>query len=307
MPHAHIVLKLSDVPVLRDNKDATINWVDEYITARMPSPLNGNSTDDDRKYRFLVESHMIHECNWTNVNGCKKSATCKCKRGFDDTEILEHTEFDEKGFPNYRRDFECDLRVVSHNKRLLCDWEGHANVEYAGGSRCVLYLYKYLYKGAKKVKVNVTSVNDDDVRDEISLYLRGRFLCAMDAMWCVLGYQTYPAPYPPVHPIKTKMPSVVRELLLENKSCDMLVYFNRPEILRDLKYIDVFKNYVAKNTLPARFRNRPELQDDINGFFVIAVQGLRQPLYLYQRTDTDVVIRLDMLYITSGIFIDTYF
>ena len=41
-------------------------------------------------------------------------------------------------------------------------WDGHANVEYSGSTYTVLYLYKYLFKGAKKVSVRF--IIEDDVR-----------------------------------------------------------------------------------------------------------------------------------------------
>ena len=108
--------------------------------------------------------------------------------------MRDRTDFDGKGFPLYKRSNESDLKIVSHSHKLLLDWEGHANVEYAGSAFCVLYLYKYLYKGHKKVKVSVSNDKDcNENEDEISLYLRDRFLCAIDAMWRTLGYHTYPA------------------------------------------------------------------------------------------------------------------
>ena len=45
-----------------------------------------------------------------------------------------------------------DLRVVSHNKDILMDWDGHCNLEYVGISSVIKYLHKYLFKGAKKQK-----------------------------------------------------------------------------------------------------------------------------------------------------------
>ena len=300
LPHAHIVVKLKDLPTVAEDREAVIDWIDTNTSACMPPNNHGGSTEDEMRYRELVESFMVHNCNWTNANGCKASATCKCKRGYDDTIVREHTDFDDKGFPLYKRENESDLKIVPHNRKLLLDWEGHANVEYAGSAFCVLYLYKYLYKGHKKVKVSVTNEKDrNEDEDEISLYLRGRFLCAMDAMWRTLGYQTYPAPEPNVQTVKVKMPNVVRQILLEKKSCDMLIYFNRPLELREMKYTDVFKYYVTNETLPARFANRPDMEGVRDGFFKIAIQGLRL-MYLCRRTDSSVIMRLEMLYVTAG-------
>lgn len=267
----------------------------------MPPPNHGGSTEEEIRYRDLVEAHMIHNCNWSNVNGCKASSTCKCKRGYDDTVIQERTSFDERGFPEYKRDHECDLKVVPHIRLILLDWEGHANVEYAGSAFCVLYLYKYLYKGSKKVKVSLSENENhpDENREDIRLYLRGRFLCAMDAMWRILGYHTYPAPDPRVQVIKVKMPNVVCQLLLETKSCDLLVYFNRPTALQNMKYTELFKYYISYSKLPARFRHNPESENDINGYFTLHIQTL-PIIYLCKRADTTAIIRLEMLYITAG-------
>ena len=48
-------------------------------------------------------------------------------------------------------------------------------------------MYQYLYKGAKKAKLKLTNADDVNDKDEITLYLRGRYLCSMDAMWRTLG------------------------------------------------------------------------------------------------------------------------
>ena len=76
--------------------------------------------------------------------------------------------------------------------------------------------------------MKLTNCEDVSDKDEITLYLRGRYLCSMDAMWRTLGkfidlsyimtfivliflkinivkdYQTYPAPNPSVRIIKIK-------------------------------------------------------------------------------------------------------
>ena len=299
MPHAHIVLKLNNVPTVSDSgEDATAQWIDEIISARMPPTLHGRSSEEDIRYRLFVETHMIHKCSIA-ANGCKDSPTCKCKRGYEDTAIQDKTTFDERGFPVYRRDFECDLDVVPHNRSLILDWDGHANTEYAGNTQCVLYLYKYLYKGAKKVKLRLTNAEDVQDDDEVTLYLRGRFLCAMDAMWRTLGYQTYPASVPAVQTITVKMPEMVQHLLRDRKSSDMLVYFNRPMQLMHLKYTELFATYIVTEKLSRRFHH--EDMNDLNGYYIISIPLLRRDLYLQRRTDTGTtIIRMEMLYVTAG-------
>jgi hypothetical protein len=69
-----------------------------------------------------------------------------------------------------------DLRVVPHNRELLLDWERHINVKYAGTSISVLYLYKYLVKGNRKIKAIFQDITENiSKNDEIKLYIRGMF------------------------------------------------------------------------------------------------------------------------------------
>ena len=63
--------------------------------------------------------------------------------------------------------------------------------------------------------------------DEHLMYIRGRKLCAMDAFWQVMGYQTHPASTPSVRLVKAKMPSCLGELQNDGKLSDLLVYFDR--------------------------------------------------------------------------------
>ena len=39
--------------------------------------------------------------------------------------------FDEKGYPQYKRE-KNDLKTVPYNPLILLDWEGHANLEFTG-------------------------------------------------------------------------------------------------------------------------------------------------------------------------------
>ena len=69
-----------------------------------------------------------------------------------------------------------DLRVIPHNRELLLDWERPINVEYVGTNNSVLYLYKYLFKGNRKIKAIFQDISENiSKNDEIKLYIRGRF------------------------------------------------------------------------------------------------------------------------------------
>ena len=123
MPHAHIVLKLENMPD-EDDHDGMQVWIDEFISARLPTkPVVGVSSPADIKYYDLVIEKMTH------THAMKKqllmNAVC---------------------FSIYWRPNAADKMIVSHNRLMLLDWDGHCKVVFAGSTFCVLYLYKYLFK-----------------------------------------------------------------------------------------------------------------------------------------------------------------
>jgi hypothetical protein len=183
LPHAHIVIRLSNVPESND-PDACSEWIDQFLTCQYPD-INDNSSASDIQYHKLVEKNMVHKCVKA-VNGCLDDQGV-CRKGYHRTISQPKTTFCERGYPIYKRR-DKDLNVVPHNRKLLLDWGGHAYIDWCGSTYTVLYLYKYLYKGAKKVKFRLENADDVDDQDEITLYLRGRYLCSMDAAWRILGY-----------------------------------------------------------------------------------------------------------------------
>jgi hypothetical protein len=70
-----------------------------------------------------------------------------CTRGYSNRELIPETDVDAKGYPICRRSrTPNDLNVVPHNREIALDCDGHANVEFAGSTYSVLYLFKYLHK-----------------------------------------------------------------------------------------------------------------------------------------------------------------
>jgi len=114
---------------------------------------------------------------------------------------------DEHGYPLYKRVNISDLKVVPHNTNILLDWNGHANVEYSSSSYCIIYLYKYLL-----ACVSNRQKNRDRPTDEIDAYVKGRYMCVMDAMWRTCGYQTYPGSISAANLVKVmfeKLPRII--------------------------------------------------------------------------------------------------
>ena len=139
LPLAHLIVQLSDMPNF-DNKTEMAIWIDNNISAMLPN-INEFSTEEEIRYYNLVDKFMTHTCSTGTVNSCLDSNGF-CKKHFTDNIIRNETTFSDKGYPQYKRTCEKDLRIVPHCQKILMDWNGHANVEFAGTTYIVLYLYK---------------------------------------------------------------------------------------------------------------------------------------------------------------------
>lgn len=169
----------------------------------------------------------------------------------------------------------------------MIDWDGHANLEFAASSYVVFYLFDYICKGNRKVQLVLNNVSDLHEEDEINIFLRGRMLTSMDAVWRTFGYRTYPAPQPSVRLIKAKLPNDLQFMLREGKLSDLYVYFQRPISLHHLKYAEFFTYYCYKYTLnQQRFLNDNAVFDE-NGnlrFCYIEPQNGIKGFYIYKRS-----------------------
>jgi hypothetical protein len=282
----------------------------------MPSTPTNQSSEEDWKYFNCVEQNMIHVCS-NAVNGCLDK-NGNCKRGYRSREAMESTTLDHNGYPIYRRPNRDDLKVVPHNREVLLDWDGHINVEYAGTSYTVLYLYKYLFKGNKKVKATFEDVDDSNKKDEHFMYMRGRYICSMESMWKFFHFQTYPATKPSVSKITVKLPSHVNSLFDDGKLCDLSIYFARPLLLANYKYTEFFTHFAYSRKIPARFRNSviwnsTTLEHGIDSFniqhFCIDItfnfpflQHTGRGLYLFSRDPTKAksIIRMNWIFPSAG-------
>ena len=316
LPHFHLCARLENVPSAA-NPEECFTFIDNYIHAELPRYKQGDTKNN--VIRELVKTHMLHKCK-AAINGCKTLETDACRRGYGTGVLVPETHINEKGFPVYRRRLEEDLNVVPYNPDIIYDWNGHINVEYSECIARVLYTYSYLYKGSKKTDFNLkrahnTSASQADVlagnndgeeaskeKDmEIDVYLKGRTLSSMDAVWRTLGFQTYPSPNPHVRLIKVKTSQMVNYLLeKEKKSCDMLLYLLRPELLHSLLYTEMYAKYVIEKDLPARYKHEP-LMRNIE-YFEVPIPELKTSKYIVLRAQTKdkAIVRMEMVHITAG-------
>ena len=297
LPHFHMAVKLKNVD---ESEEKTIEFIDEFIKAEMPIRENfPNMTNGEfNSYYNLVKKQMKHDCSHA-TNGCKSKKTDNCRRGYDRSEPVLKSYIDDDGFPQYRRRNEEDFRVVAHNPETLLDWDGHLNVEFSSTAKQILYMFKYLYKGVKKQAFKIQEEKNNDNTDndnEISLYLKGRVLCSMDAFWRILGFHTYPKPNPSVKAVKVKLPKQLEFMYSELKNCQLLLYFLRPSQLYHLKYTEFFNSYRVDKNLPKKYANRPDLLD-VDYFQIVIHSKL---LYIFPRQRKDIITRMEMQYLHNG-------
>ena len=239
---------------------------------------------------------MIHKC-YKGDGGCLDEKTGQCSRGFSMNYPQDRTTLDERGFPHYKRNKDENCRVVSHSVNILLDLNAHVNVEYTGSTYCVIYLYKYLFKGRKKVAA--TFRKKDKPRDEIEAYVKGRYMCAMDAMWRTYGYQTYPASIPAVNQVKIVLEDVCQDFLSKQKCCDLVVYFNRPVQLENMLYADMYNDYSWSYKLQKKYQQSPQLLNV--EYFAIKIPSITKVIYVTKKILANPSItRVGMLCILSG-------
>jgi hypothetical protein len=196
---------------------------------------------------YKLGENQMHKCA-VAVNACQAIKDGPCKRFFDTYTETQSTTFNTKGRPVYRRPLTRDLRVVGYNMAMMLDWRGHLNVESASNEKSILYLYDYLFKGLKKVlaearKKAMERGESGDVIDEIKIFIDGRLLSSMDATWRIFGFCNYPAQQPSTKVVNVMTESQSTFFLEQGKATDMLMYFNRPEELSQLKFEDFFKGW----------------------------------------------------------------
>ena len=315
-PHAHIVAQLTYGPS-HENENECITWIDEHIHIVTPT-ITLESSSEDIHYVDLVTKFQQHKCYSNKKPGGCQAPDGSCSRHYDKVVPTLKTSFDISGFPIYARPEEKDFKTVPHNRLILLDWEAHLNVEFSGKTYTVVYQYSYLFKGRQQERHELLTRNPDvSPDDEITLYLRARMLCAFDAMWRVLGYQTYPATEPSVSLIKAKLPSQILLLANDHKLCDLAVYFSRADSLHSLTYTTFFSRYEYDSKYPNRIRNTihnqfiPEpdqFNPDIHSVYLdtqatqtASSRYRERPIYVYERANfSDQIVRMGMVYVTAG-------
>lgn len=229
LPHAHILVRLEGL------QPTTPDEINELCQAIQPQLCETHCGFCSKcKLAYCVRKHMWHRC-FPGRCYHQSSESKTCKYGFPFQ--AEATSFvGEDGFWILRRGLQDD-RVVEYNPELLLAFNCHINVKIACGTRCVLYLRKYLSKGPDSVAAFLlpegTSFNK-----QLNHFYETRSMTAAEAGWvaCEFPFNYFNPPVlilklylPGEHPIYFDERDTDEEVLGKAlKLTHLETYFSRP-------------------------------------------------------------------------------
>ena len=158
LPHVHLAIKC-------DFPDGTDLF--KYVQATIPH-ATASSSPKDKQLHYLICKNNIHandgnmcSLGHTTATPCRKPGAYYCDKHFPKP-LSETNEFDDRGYPVYRRVSNEDRFVVPYNADITLFWQGkgsivlkispklihcyigHANVEICTAVAVICYLCKYV-------------------------------------------------------------------------------------------------------------------------------------------------------------------
>jgi len=205
LPHAHILLILDAASKIKTAED-----IDSAVSAETPDkdlhPL---------AYETVTTSMTHGPCGARNPNSpCmevnKLTGDKYCKKHHPH-KLRDETIINGKGYPEYRRRdmperlfrgkgrFLIDNTwIVPHNLWLTTKYNAHINVEVCSSVAAVKYLYKYVYKGHDKTKVQIhravarhRPVRPEGAINEPEDYQDSRYVSAFEALWRIFKFRLH--------------------------------------------------------------------------------------------------------------------
>jgi hypothetical protein len=296
LPHVHILLWLD-----KKQYEITPDIIDTWISAEIPNPY-----EDPLGYTLIAE-HMIHgPCGEKNESSpCMRKG--KCSKYYP-KEFQNESNFTNNGFTQYRRrdtniyirrdNHNLDNRwVVPHNLYLIKKYQAHINVEYVNKSKLLKYLCKYVNKGPDKATIIFEHIKKGDNEntdkekkdiDEIKEYLDCRYICELDAIWRLLGFEIH-YHWPPVErlPVHLPLQNIVKlhkntrlKNIIEDpkyKSTKLTQWFeanNLYENARNVTYCD-FPKFWTWNTTKKKWVKREQGLKIGRLYYVNPIEGER--------------------------------
>lgn len=257
LPHAHILVRLEG------QQPETSSQAESLTTCKLPQACDAGCKRC-RKCRLAaaVRKHMFHKCY---EDRCFKNGNSACIYGYP-FKPLSETVMGEDGFWLFERN-ENESLVVPYNPEMLLRYDCHINTLIAAGSRCVMYLRKYLSKSPDCASARLIR-QADSANDALDAFYSSRCLSACEAMWSALGF-AFNGFYPSVLPIKIYLPNQRKFVFhasddLEDiepsmaKKTDLELYFARPAPLEHL----LFQDYFAMHK-PTQESSKPRVRQTV--------------------------------------------
>ncbi len=180
LPHAHILVRLTG------EQPSTAAEVDALSTVLYP--LQCESMCGECKQcmlYYLVNKHMTHKCypDRCKTRSTNASTPCGCKYGYPwQSNPVSFIGQDGKWILR-RRPQEKD--IVEYNAELLLRFRCHINVKVTTGTRCILYLRKYMSKGPDVAHVRLAN---QTCAQELNNFYETRCMTASEAAWSALNF-----------------------------------------------------------------------------------------------------------------------
>ncbi|KAL3655665.1 hypothetical protein CASFOL_000061 [Castilleja foliolosa] len=193
LPHCHTLIWVTAPYKVREADD-----IDQYISAEIPDP-----TSEPELHKIV----MIHgPCGLARPSSpCMRDNKCskKIPKTFE-----SNSRFDKDGYVHYKRrdsphratknGVQLDNRyVVPCNEHLCRHFNAHINVEHCGWNMMIKYLFKYISKGADRVRFCITKTDEavlagteatSSVVNEIKNFVDGRYIYPHEASWRILNF-----------------------------------------------------------------------------------------------------------------------
>ncbi|KAK1434099.1 hypothetical protein QVD17_11017 [Tagetes erecta] len=259
LPHCHILIWVSQT-----HKIESPDQIDKYISAEIPNPIF------EKELYKIVTNTMLHgPCGLPKPNAvCMSKGYCSKKFP---KQYNEATFFDKKGYAHYKRcqngntyiknGFTMDnANVVPYNKTLSLKFHAHINVEYCGWSMMIKYLFKYISKGAERIRFKITKTltsplnveqnqNTSNI-DEIKNFVDGRFICPHEAAWRILNFPIHHR-NPPVQVLAVHLENMQNITFRDNHQ--LLNIINDPKQKRTTLTEWLYNNQIDKTGRHLRY------------------------------------------------------
>lgn len=284
LPHAHILITLRNEDKFRDSIR-----IDQLISAELPDPQT------EPQLFELVAQHMIHgPCGMYNPT-CVCMVDNKCTKNFPKYWYNATTIHD--GRINYRRRRNgrtAEIRrnnaqyvvdnsfVVPYNPFLLLKYRTHINVEACVNIGTVKYLYKYFFKNADSITMQIVQRQPNEIPqegdiaeqqriryDEVTSYLNGRYLTPPECSWHILQLDLHGNSHH-VERLQIHLPGRHQVIFRDgqedaavnvNARTQLLSWFETNRIdenARQLLYVEFPMHYVWKNGQWNRRQRQPK-------------------------------------------------